>query len=56
MSLDAAAVTTLAGIIAEHLAAGGIVVAATHIPLGLDGARELRLGLPAADSGAEDTA
>jgi ABC-type transport system involved in cytochrome c biogenesis ATPase subunit len=27
-----------------HLAGGGIIVAATHGPLGLDGAKELRLG------------
>ncbi len=28
----------------DHLDDGGIVVAATHLPLGLDGATELRLG------------
>lgn len=44
VSLDADAVNTLAGIIREHLGGGGIVVAATHIPLGLQGAQELRLG------------
>ena len=44
ISLDAAAVATLAGMIAEHLAGGGIVIATTHIPLGLDCARELRMG------------
>jgi heme exporter protein A len=27
-----------------HLKAGGILVAAVHAPLGLDGAQELRLG------------
>jgi heme exporter protein A len=26
-----------------HLARGGMIVAATHLPLGLDGALELRL-------------
>ena len=46
VSLDAASVATLAGIVKEHLAGGGLVVAATHTPLGLDGARELRLGHP----------
>jgi heme exporter protein A len=51
VSLDAAAVATLADIIAAHRATGGIVVAATHIPLGLAGARELQLTGPA---GAED--
>lgn len=44
VSLDAASVTLLAGIVKEHLADGGVVLAATHIPLGLDDARELRLG------------
>lgn len=43
VSLDAAAVATLASIITDHLATGGLVVAATHVPLGLEGARELRL-------------
>ncbi len=44
VSLDAASVALFAGIVAEHLAGGGIVVAATHVPLGLTGAHELRLG------------
>lgn len=44
VSLDTAAVGTLAAIVMEHLAAGGLAIAATHIPLGLDGAQELRLG------------
>lgn len=44
VSLDAAAVETLAGMISQHLAAGGIAIAATHVPLGLTNARELRLG------------
>ena len=30
--------------VAAHIAAGGLVVAATHTPLGLAKARELRLG------------
>lgn len=46
VSLDAASVATLAGIVKEYLAGGGVVVAATHMPLGLEGARELRLGHP----------
>jgi heme exporter protein A len=41
--LDAASVARLAPLLAAHRAAGGIVVAATHIPLPLDGARELQL-------------
>ncbi|MBU2581287.1 MAG: heme ABC exporter ATP-binding protein CcmA [Alphaproteobacteria bacterium] len=44
VSLDAASVALLAGIVKEHLAGGGLVLAATHIPLGLSDARELRLG------------
>src|SRR5262245_15631536 len=43
-SLDAAAQETLAGAVNRHLASGGLVVAATHLPLGFDRARELRLG------------
>ncbi len=35
VSLDAASVETLAGIVQDHLAGGGIAVVATHIPLGL---------------------
>jgi len=43
-ALDTAAQTAFAAIMRTHLAEGGIVVAATHAPLGLTGARELRLG------------
>jgi heme exporter protein A len=43
-SLDDAAQETLVGAVNRHLAAGGLVVAATHLPLGFVGARELRLG------------
>ena len=41
--LDAASVERLGPLLAAHRAAGGIVVAATHIPLPLPDARELRL-------------
>lgn len=51
VSLDAAAVEALALMISEHLASGGIAVAATHIPLGLKNARELRLGAGRATEG-----
>jgi heme exporter protein A len=44
VSLDASAVETLARMVGEHVARGGLVVAATHIPLGLSNARELRMG------------
>ncbi|MGH6797041.1 MAG: heme ABC exporter ATP-binding protein CcmA [Roseiarcus sp.] len=43
-ALDAAAQAALAAIMHAHLEGGGILVAAAHAPLGLDGARELRLG------------
>jgi heme exporter protein A len=33
----------LAGMMARHRATGGLVIAATHQALGLDGARELRI-------------
>lgn len=44
VSLDSQSTALLAGIIDAHVAAGGLVVAATHLPLGLAAARELRLG------------
>jgi len=43
-ALDAASQGRLATAMAEHRARGGLIVAATHAPLGLTGARELRLG------------
>ena len=43
-ALDAAAQVALAAIMQAHLKGGGILVAAVHAPLGLDGAQELRLG------------
>ena len=46
-ALDAAAQADFAGLTAAHLASGGMIIAATHAPLGLEGARELRLGAPA---------
>src|SRR5205807_3788799 len=42
-ALDAAAQARLAALMRDHLAAGGMIVAATHGPLGID-AKELRLG------------
>jgi heme exporter protein A len=42
-ALDAAAQARLAAIMGAHLAGGGLIMAATHAPLGLD-ARQLRLG------------
>jgi heme exporter protein A len=45
-ALDTAAQARLAGFMAEHLAGGGLIVAAAHGPIGLEGANELRLGGP----------
>ena len=44
-ALDLAAQTMLLGLMRDHLAQGGAILAATHGPLGLDEARELRIGL-----------
>jgi heme exporter protein A len=43
-ALDSAAQLALAALMRAHLKSGGILVAAVHAPLGLDGAQELRLG------------
>jgi len=45
-ALDAAGQEMLAGLMRDHLAGGGIILAATHAPLGIE-ARELRLARPA---------
>lgn len=42
-ALDAAADRMFARLVSKHLAAGGIVLAATHQPLGLEGVKELRM-------------
>ena len=46
-ALDVAAQSALAAIMRAHLKDGGVLVAASHTPLELDGARELRLGATA---------
>lgn len=43
-ALDIAAQTRLAGLMRDHLAGGGMIIAATHGPLGLESGRELKLG------------
>jgi heme exporter protein A len=43
-ALDAAAQAALLAIMRAHVGGGGIIVAAAHAPLGLEGAREVRLG------------
>jgi heme exporter protein A len=45
-ALDTAAQADLAGFMAQHLAGGGLILAAAHGPIGLEAARELRLGGP----------
>ncbi|RVC78294.1 heme ABC exporter ATP-binding protein CcmA [Mesorhizobium sp. M4A.F.Ca.ET.022.05.2.1] len=41
--LDKASEERFGGLMRVHLADGGIIVAATHLPLGLEGARELQM-------------
>ena len=48
VALDAASVARLLGLMTAHLAAGGLIVAATHLDLGLSPAKVLRLGAEAA--------
>ena len=43
-ALDAPSQERLAGLMQTHLATGGIIVAATHGPIGLSATRDLRLG------------
>lgn len=43
-ALDTAAQAMLANLMRAHLAGGGLILAATHGPIGLDGMKELRLG------------
>lgn len=43
-ALDVGSQAMLSQLMQGHLAAGGAILAATHGPLGLDGARELRIG------------
>jgi heme exporter protein A len=43
-ALDAASQAMVAGLMRDHLAEGGAILAATHGPLGIEGAREVRIG------------
>ena len=45
VSLDAASVEILKDVLKSHLEGGGIAVVATHLPLGLDDADRLNLGV-----------
>jgi heme exporter protein A len=51
-ALDTASQEQLAELMRAHLAGGGIIVAATHGPLGLDGVKELRIEPSVAPPGA----
>ena len=42
-ALDAAAETMFAGLVNAHLSRGGIALAATHQPLGLEDVKELHM-------------
>jgi heme exporter protein A len=44
-ALDAGAQVALATVMQTHLKGGGILIAAVHAPIGLEGAQELRLGV-----------
>ena len=48
VSLDAASVALLARQVGQHAAGGGLVLAATHIPLGLAAERRLEIGFRSA--------
>lgn len=43
-ALDVASQAMVAGLMRDHLADGGAILAATHGPLGLEGAGEVRIG------------
>lgn len=43
-ALDAPAQAALRSVLSRHMASGGIAIAATHVPLNLDGAQVLELG------------
>ncbi|TXN26438.1 heme ABC transporter ATP-binding protein CcmA, partial [Methylobacterium sp. WL93] len=55
-ALDTASQGVLAGLMAEHRAAGGLVIAATHQALGLEDARNLHIAqaAPRAPEPADD--
>ncbi|PTE07627.1 heme ABC exporter ATP-binding protein CcmA [Mesorhizobium helmanticense] len=42
--LDKASEGRFGGVMTKHCRDGGMIVAATHLPLGIEGARELRMG------------
>lgn len=44
VGLDTASQASLAQVMAKHLSEGGLIIAATHVPLGLEATRRLELG------------
>jgi len=50
-ALDAASQERLQGVMRAHLSGGGLIMAATHGPLGLPAPAELRLGTPSTGRG-----
>ena len=50
LALDLGAQAMLHGLMRDHLAAGGLIVAATHAPLDIPGARELQFAPSAAEA------
>jgi len=53
-ALDQRAIRGLTGLMQRHLAEGGIIVAATHQPLGIDDAQTMHLAPPPVDAGDEE--
>ena len=53
VSLDASSVSMIAAIVNAHVVGGGIAIAATHLALGLEAARELKLGTATRNSSAD---
>jgi heme exporter protein A len=43
-ALDTASQAMVSGLMRDHLAQGGVILAATHGPLGIEGTREVRIG------------
>ncbi|SDW84912.1 heme exporter protein A [Albimonas donghaensis] len=56
VSLDAASVAVFAQVVAEHCAAGGLALAATHVDLGFGAGAEVHMPAPGASDPADDDA
>lgn len=54
VSLDVEATALVADLVCEHVAAGGLVLIATHVDIGLGAIPELRMVPPAPEAHAED--